>query len=94
MKKTFKQYLTETYAKADGRWSDFKIDKLVYSGKMVRIYSGTRMDRQLFETQVRNRGKWVTIQYANNFEEAKTVPTMSEYDRKYLNNWLTDDEKF
>lgn len=91
--KTFKQFLKETYAKADGRWYDFKVDKLVYNGKMLRIYSGTRIGKELFETQIRSKGKWVTVQYANDFQEAKTVPTMDEYDRKYLNTWLTDDEK-
>ena len=69
--KTFKEYFNETYAYATGRWSDFIVDKIVFKDNNIRIYIGTRMGSTIFETQVGGNGKWYTVQYSNNIEEAK-----------------------
>jgi len=90
--KTFKQYIIEGYAKADGRWSSFTPKKLVYKAKMMRVYSGLINNNEMFETQVILKRKWVTIQYSDNLKEAISIPTMDDYDRKYLQYWKGFDE--
>jgi hypothetical protein len=75
--KTFKQYF-EAYANATGRWGDFEIKKKLYQGKLnymkvpthIRIYEGTRLGKTLFETQIKWKSEWRTIQYSTSFNEA------------------------
>ena len=84
--KTFKQHINEGYAKATGRWPDFSDIKLIYNGKRMKIYSGNRLGKVIFETQLYFKRKWNVVQYANTIEEAKTVPALNNDWRYIVNN--------
>ena len=71
--KTFKQYFTEGTAFASGRWSDFIVNKLEYTAEGIKIYSGTRNGNVIYETRIRRKGRWSTVQYSSTLEEAKVV---------------------
>jgi len=81
------RYLTEGTARATGRWYDFTVMKKEFEGRgklnghdyHMRIYSGERLGRQLFETQLKFRGKWETVQYSTTIEEAMN-PTYAQWE--------------
>jgi hypothetical protein len=68
--KSFNEYLVEGIAYASGRWLDFDKQNLEHSNNKLRVYSGIRMGETIFETQIKFRGKWQTVQYSDNMEEA------------------------
>jgi len=72
-------------ARATGSWDDFKRGEKVFDEPKLRVYKGTRKifegeDREIYETQIKVGGHWLTVQYANNSEEARTV---ADWDREY-----------
>jgi len=56
---------------ASDRWQDAVRNSIAFEDKRVRVYNVDREGDALYETQIKKSGKWATVQYADNLDEAK-----------------------